>query len=427
MRNRDVLSRKASFYLIFVGSVLAHGLSPSLSAQETASVRLGWDANTEANLGGYKLYYGSASRQYSGSLDVGKVTVAEIGGLVRGSTYYFAVTAYNTSRLESTFSQELSITIPVNAPPTLDPIANIVVAEDSGLTLVPLSGISSGDGSAQTLKVTASSSNPSLIPSPAVMYTSPAETAFVGVQPTSNLSGSSVITVTVSDGQTTGSTVTRTFTVTVNPVNDQPFFDAISDVVLPAGVSSVSVPITGISAGPNESQSLTVTAFSSQAGIVRNPVVTYTSPASSGSLQVSSTGLTNGSSVITVTLRDGATPSGTFSRTFVVTVGNDENELPVISQLSDQVVSKNRVSAAIPFTISDAETQASQLTITLRTSNAALLPVSNILISGTGSNRYLTLDPVNGMVGTAVVTLLVGDGTGVTSASFEVDVRSVLQ
>jgi hypothetical protein len=57
-------------------------------------VILGWNANTEPKLAGYKLYYGTASRQYKTSIDVGKVITYTLSGLPTG-TYYFALTAYS--------------------------------------------------------------------------------------------------------------------------------------------------------------------------------------------------------------------------------------------------------------------------------------------------------------------------------------------
>jgi hypothetical protein len=71
-------------------------------------VTLAWDPNTETDLAGYKVYVGTASRTYTTTLDVGNVTTCTVNGLVPGQVYYFAVTAYDTSRNESTFSNEVS-------------------------------------------------------------------------------------------------------------------------------------------------------------------------------------------------------------------------------------------------------------------------------------------------------------------------------
>lgn len=80
-----------------------------------------WDQNTEADLAGYKIYYGTSSKQYTQFIDVGKVTSFTVTGLTEGTKYFFAVTAYDTAKNESDFSQEVSATIPVTdtTPPTI--------------------------------------------------------------------------------------------------------------------------------------------------------------------------------------------------------------------------------------------------------------------------------------------------------------------
>jgi len=65
-----------------------------------------WDPNTETDLAGYKVYYGSASRSYGAPIAIGRQTSHTLTQLPAG-TYYFAVTAYNTSGLESGFSNEV--------------------------------------------------------------------------------------------------------------------------------------------------------------------------------------------------------------------------------------------------------------------------------------------------------------------------------
>ena len=82
-------------------------LLASIVAVFAGSVRLAWDANTETDLAGYIMYYGVASRTYTNAIDVGNVTTGAISNLVDGTMYYFAVTAYNTSGLESDFSNEV--------------------------------------------------------------------------------------------------------------------------------------------------------------------------------------------------------------------------------------------------------------------------------------------------------------------------------
>ncbi len=79
------------------------------------SVTLEWDPNTEPDLAGYKVYYGTAPRTYGTPITLGKVTTYTVTGLTPGTTYYFAVTAYNTAGLESGFSNEVFATIPLSS------------------------------------------------------------------------------------------------------------------------------------------------------------------------------------------------------------------------------------------------------------------------------------------------------------------------
>lgn len=76
-----------------------------------ATRTLAWDANTETDLAGYRLSYGTAPGSYSTTVDVGKVTQWTVSGLSAGVTYYFVVRAYNTAGLVSDFSNPVNETI----------------------------------------------------------------------------------------------------------------------------------------------------------------------------------------------------------------------------------------------------------------------------------------------------------------------------
>jgi fibronectin type 3 domain-containing protein len=58
-------------------------------------------------LGGFKVYYGTSSRNYIHVVDVGKATTYKVTGL-SPATYYFAVTAYDRTGNESDYSNEVS-------------------------------------------------------------------------------------------------------------------------------------------------------------------------------------------------------------------------------------------------------------------------------------------------------------------------------
>ncbi len=81
----------------------------AVQSATTNSATLQWAANSESDLAGYKMYQGTTSGSYGLSADVGKVTTYTASNLQTGLTYYFSLTAYDTSGNESLPSIEVSI------------------------------------------------------------------------------------------------------------------------------------------------------------------------------------------------------------------------------------------------------------------------------------------------------------------------------
>jgi len=75
---------------------------------EAAHLDLAWNANTEPDLAGYRVYYGTASRGYGDPIDVGNTTSCRLDSLLEGATYYIAYDVYDN---ESYFSEEVSTDI----------------------------------------------------------------------------------------------------------------------------------------------------------------------------------------------------------------------------------------------------------------------------------------------------------------------------
>lgn len=97
-----------------------------------ASILVSWNANTEPDLDGYNVYYGTQSGQYQAPIDVGNTTSYQGSVPDDGTTYYVAVTAYDISGNESGFSEETSVYIPI--PDTTPPTGSIVINQGSSTT-----------------------------------------------------------------------------------------------------------------------------------------------------------------------------------------------------------------------------------------------------------------------------------------------------
>jgi hypothetical protein len=80
----------------------------TLTTNETATLL--WDASADPEVAGYKVYLATASEGYGAPIATVPmdVTTYTITGLETGITYFFVVTAYNSSGAESSFSNEVS-------------------------------------------------------------------------------------------------------------------------------------------------------------------------------------------------------------------------------------------------------------------------------------------------------------------------------
>ncbi len=127
-RTLHLLGLSLRFLLVYVGAAIWCG-----EAQAGQSITLAWNPNTEADVIGYRLYYGLAPRNYLTHLDVlppdapATNVAASVSGLLAGRTYYFAVTALNRDGAESDYSEEVLYT--VRSPAVLPVVTESIVSE----------------------------------------------------------------------------------------------------------------------------------------------------------------------------------------------------------------------------------------------------------------------------------------------------------
>ena len=88
-----------------------------------ASVTISWDRNQETDIAGYKIYWGTSSGLYSDSSTINDTATEPptatftIDGLDVGTTYYFAIKAFDLAGQESVYSDEALIQIPGEEDP----------------------------------------------------------------------------------------------------------------------------------------------------------------------------------------------------------------------------------------------------------------------------------------------------------------------
>ena len=89
------------------------------------TLTLQWDASTTTNVVAYKVYYGVASATYTNVVQVpSSQLTCTLTNLVRGTTYFCAVTAYDGT-LESDYSNEVSYALKKQPnPPVLKSVTS---------------------------------------------------------------------------------------------------------------------------------------------------------------------------------------------------------------------------------------------------------------------------------------------------------------
>lgn len=310
-----------------------------------------------------------------------------------------------------------------------------------------LTGISAGgptvlDGpEPQALRIRAVSSNENFLLNPTVTYTTPQGTALLTLQNKPNFFSTAPVTVTVyvedagldNDLNTLGDNlaVSKTFSVSINPINDAPTINALPKLSIPTNSAAVQVQLQGITAGPLETnQPLKVTAVtSSNSALIANP--TYDSVTKKITFQP--TANMTGSATITVTVEDGGldlslnstSDNATTSVSFVVDVSAAPT-LPTLSataSLNSISIPENSTLLTIPAAQLDltgisagAGEPAQELQLSFTHTNTALFPNPTLSpTSSTGlpalvSTATLTFVPATGMAGTDTFRITLTDG-----------------
>jgi len=236
----------------------------------------------------------------------------------------------------------------INDAPGFAVIANQEVTENSGQHKITITGVTKGlNENSQQLTWVASSSNTDIISLPAtpISFVQTATTAILTYDVQSSRAGTVTISITVVDNGSgvapNVNTYTQSFTITVSETNDAPTLDPINPVAIQEDAPLQTIPLTGITAGPQETQDLTVKVESNKPALFEILDVVYTSPQREGTIRYKPAANANGSALITVTVTDsglGSPPPNVnfIKRSFTLTI-QPVNDSPVF--LSTPIIS----------------------------------------------------------------------------------------
>jgi len=171
--------------------------------------------------------------------------------------------------------------------------------------------------------------------------------------------------------------------------------------------------------------SLTVSANSSDLNLFPLATIHFSGSASNRTITLNPATGQSGSAQITVSVSDGTAITSTSFQVTVVSLRPPPNNPPTISAITNQYTPLNTATAPIPFTIADAETAASSLTVSGISSNQKLVPDANIVFGGSDANRTVVITPAKNQSGAVNITVAVSDGTDSTSNTFVLNVQTV--
>ncbi|HRE83654.1 MAG TPA: Ig-like domain-containing protein, partial [Opitutaceae bacterium] len=224
------------------------------------------------------------------------------------------------------------------------------------------------------------------------------------------------MTIFVSDGQLTSS---ARFDLSVVAVDLPPSISDLPNLSIAKGRTSGPISV-GISDQDTEVSRLVLTAQSSNPTLLPLSGISLTGTDRIRTAVFTPTPSQVGTTTITLTVTDGVSSAST---SFVLTVSSS-NTPPTISDVANRSLVAGAGLEPIVFSVGDAETSPSALTVSATSSNPSLVDNSSLLVVGSGTSRTLAFTPIAGQVGSTTLTLTVNDGAMTASTSFVVTVTA---
>lgn len=301
--------------------------------------------------------------------------------------------------------------VSVNDAPVVSTIATQTTTENTAKTVnFTITDVDSNLSCNGSTVIT--SSNTTLVPNTNISVTGIAPNCTATITPANGQSGTTTLTVAVSDNgfpmpiQTT----TTTFNLQVAKVNHAPTISAISNQTTNEDTPTSSIAFT-IADSDSTVYCSNVTGTSSNTALINNANIVVSGTAPNCIATITPTGNAYGSATITLTLTDNGTPMPALTATTVFTLTvNAVNDAPTISTIVNQTTTEGTASSPISFTINDVDSSLScSSSLSVASSNTALIPNANVVFSGTAPNCNAVVTPVAGQFGTSTLTFTLTD------------------
>ena len=304
----------------------------------------------------------------------------------------------------------------VERPPILDLPTKWVVDEGAVAVRIPFA-VADEETEPKALQVRVVADNPDLLPVGSLTVQGDAEERILSVEVDKEKFGKATILVSLDDGSLV---VSQSMEFEVLPVNDSPELAPLNDIDMfeDGFLRDVLVYISDIETPAEE---LLVGVDSTNRQLLPLGSLELTGDRDQRSLSIRPAKDQFGTAVIRVSVDDGDL---IVAETFVLSVIS-VNEAPMMRAIENQKILEDQVLGPLELGLSDEETLADDLEISVRSNNAQLVSGDGLQVVRDLGGQAVMITPEADAFGAAIIHLNISDGENSLSQSFALEVTSV--
>jgi len=202
--------------------------------------------------------------------------------------------------------------------------------------------------------------------------------------------------------------------------NTNPTISRIADTIIGENGATGALSFT-VGDAESAAGNLILSGSSSNPALIPNAAITFGGGGANRTVTVRPTASRSGLATITVSASDGVL---TTTSTFDIVV-NTLNTPLTIGPVANQTINEDATTEDLSLAVANAGSDGSSILLRGSSSNPDLLPTTNIVFGGSGTNRTLRLIPAANKSGTATVNVTVSNGSATRSTAFTLTVIAV--
>jgi hypothetical protein len=313
----------------------------------------------------------------------------------------------NSDGLNTSLTENFIIQIlPENDLPTITKVADQKIFEDQALSIDLI--INDVDHSIFQVSLTATASNSMLFPNNSILIKGSGNNRNLQITPAKNLSGDSIITMTLSDGL---AEQMQSFSLTVLSVNDLPVITPIGHQYLQEDSPAVFIPLT-VTDAENESEQISMTVVANSPDMFEWLDIQYIS--NMPFLHLKPSPNVFGTTTITLFAIDPDIATDIASLDVDLTISPVDDPPSIVVEPPFEMVEDNE--AWFSVKINDLDTEQNNLFVSVQSSNPLIVPndTNYLYLWGDRDTQNLFVKPYADAHGEIGLTITVSDASNIS-------------